>query len=148
MASPSPSLPPSSFFARQGTLLAGGIIVLAALVAYHNSFSGPFILDDPLAITQNPSIKHLGSAFSPPPAGTTGGRPLLNLTYALNFALGGFDVRGYHVFNLLIHALAGLTLFGIVRRTLLRPAMAGLRRARPPAPSPGAGLYVVDATLL
>jgi tetratricopeptide (TPR) repeat protein len=28
------------------------------------------------------------------------------------------DVLGYHVFNLLIHTLAGLTLFGIVRRTL------------------------------
>jgi protein O-mannosyl-transferase len=44
--------------------------------------------------------------------------------------------------------MAGLTLFGLVRRTLLRPAMAGLRRAGPPAPSPGTGLYVVDATPL
>jgi tetratricopeptide (TPR) repeat protein len=34
------------------------------------------------------------------------------------------NVRGYHAFNLLIHALAGLTLFGIVRRTLQKPPLA------------------------
>jgi tetratricopeptide (TPR) repeat protein len=98
--------------------LASGIIVLAALAAYHNSFSGPSILDDRLAIADNPSIRHFWSALSPPPDASTGGRPLLNLTFALNYALGRMDVWGYHAFNLLIHTLAGLTLFGIVRRTL------------------------------
>jgi tetratricopeptide (TPR) repeat protein len=34
-------------------------------------------------------------------------------------------VWGYHALNLLIHILAGLALFGIVRRTLLRPALSG-----------------------
>jgi len=34
------------------------------------------------------------------------------------------DIWGYHAFNLFIHALAGLTLFGIVRQTLLRPALS------------------------
>src|SRR5580692_767166 len=106
------------FFARWGTLLASGIVVLAALTAYHNSFSGPFIFDDQKVVTDNPTIKHLASALSPPPDAGTGGRPLLNLTFALNYALGGMDVWGYHAFNLLIHVLAGLTLFGIVRRTL------------------------------
>ncbi len=32
--------------------------------------------------------------------------------------MGGLNVSGYHAFNLLIHALAGLTLFGLARRTL------------------------------
>jgi protein O-mannosyl-transferase len=114
---------PATFLLRQGTLLASGIIVLVALIAYHNSFFGPFILDDSLAITDNPSIRHWGSILSPPAAATTGGRPLLNLTFALNYALGGIDVRGYHAFNLLVHVLAGLTLFGILRRTFLRPAL-------------------------
>ena len=109
---------PSAFLARWGTLLASGIVVLAAFVTYHNSFSGPFILDDRVAIADNPSIRHFGDALSPPPDASTGGRPLLNLTFALNYALGGMNVRGYHAFNLLIHLLAGLTLFGLVRRTL------------------------------
>jgi Flp pilus assembly protein TadD len=117
--SDAPSSPgPNPFFLRWGILLAGGIVVLAALAAYANSFSGALIWDDKSAIADSLSIRHLGSALFPPPDATTGGRPLLNFTFALNYALGGLDVRGYHVFNLLIHALAGLTLFGIVRRTL------------------------------
>jgi tetratricopeptide (TPR) repeat protein len=98
--------------------MASGIIVLAAVAAYANSFSGSFIFDDQSAIMDSASIRHLGSALLPPPDATTGGRPLLNFTFALNYAFGGMDVWGYHAFNLLIHALAGLTLFGIVRRTL------------------------------
>ena len=42
----------------------------------------------------------------------------------MNYALGGMAVWGYHAFNLTVHILAGLTLFGIVRRTLtLQPAL-------------------------
>jgi tetratricopeptide (TPR) repeat protein len=97
--------------------------VLAAFAAYHNSFSGPFIWDDLLSITDNPTIRHLGSALSPPNDVGVGGRPISNLTLALNYALGGTEVWGYHAFNLLIHTLAGLTLFGLVRRTLQRPVL-------------------------
>jgi Flp pilus assembly protein TadD len=106
-----------------GTLLASSIIVFAALAAYHNSFSGPFMFDDLSAVTNNPSIRQLGSALSPPANLTVGGRPVLNLTFAVNYALGGMNVGGYHAFNLFIHALAGLTLFGIMRRTLSRPTL-------------------------
>jgi tetratricopeptide (TPR) repeat protein len=109
---------PSSFFVRRGSLLAGCVVVLAAWVVYARSFSGPFILDDEWSITTNPTIHHFGSALSPPPDKGTGGRPLLNLTFALNYAQDGLNVWGYHAFNLFIHALAGLVLFGIVRRTL------------------------------
>jgi hypothetical protein len=43
---------------------------------------------------------------------------LVGLSFAVNYFLHGFDVYGYHVVNLAIHILAGLTLFGVVRRTL------------------------------
>jgi tetratricopeptide (TPR) repeat protein len=122
------SAAPPPFLVRWGVILAGGLIVLAALAAYHNSFSGPFILDDPVAITDNPSIKHLGSALSPPASSTAGGRPLLNLTYALNYALGGLNVWGYHAVNLAIHIFAGLALFGLVRRTLLERSTCNIQR--------------------
>ncbi len=97
----------------------GGLLVAAALLAWSNSFSGPFVLDDMPAITENPTIRGFASAFSPPGDGqTVSGRPLVNLTFALNWAIGGASVRGYHVFNLTIHVLAALALFGVVRRTL------------------------------
>ena len=112
---------PGSFSPRAGIALAAGGIVLAALAAYHNSFSGPFVLDDLVTTVNNPSIRHLwplGPVFSPPPTTFSGGRPILNLSFAVNFAMGGLSVQGYHVVNLIIHALAGLVLFGVVHRTL------------------------------
>jgi protein O-mannosyl-transferase len=99
-------------------------LVLAALAVYRNSFSVPLLLDDSGAIAENPSIRHLGpiaSALFPPSNITSAGRPLFNFTLAVNYALGGTAVGGYHAVNLLIHILAGLTLFGIVRRTLVLP---------------------------
>jgi tetratricopeptide (TPR) repeat protein len=134
---------PDAFLHRWGTLLASGGIMLVALMAYHNSFSVPFMLDDPSAIRDNPTIRHLGSALFPPPDATTGGRPLLNFTFALNYAWGGMDVWGYHALNLLIHTLTGLALFGIVRRTLLRPAISECGRG---ALTPQAALTRGDGT--
>ncbi|HUL52465.1 MAG TPA: tetratricopeptide repeat protein [Opitutaceae bacterium] len=107
---------------RRWILTGAGAIVLAAVVAYHNSLSCPFVFDDLPAIVDNPTIRHLeqiGQVLSPAAnGGGSAGRPLFNLTLAVNYALGGLDVRGYHVVNLALHALAGLALFGVVRRTL------------------------------
>lgn len=106
---------------------AGFALVLALLAAYANSFSGPFLYDDRLAIAENLTIRQLWplwTALSPPHGGmTVEGRPLLNLSFAINYAIGGDNVRNYHALNLLIHALAALTLLGLVRRTFLQPAL-------------------------
>jgi Flp pilus assembly protein TadD len=102
------------------------VLIVAGLLAYHNSFTGPFIFDDAPSIRENPTIRHLWPIWrplSPPRWATVDGRPIVNLSLAINYALGGLDVRGYHVLNLTIHILAGLTLFGIVRRTLLQPRL-------------------------
>ncbi len=102
--------------------VASGLLVLATLAAYFNSLHGPFVFDDRAAILDNASIRDLGSignVLSPPADGRgVSGRPLVNLTLAINFRLGGFDPLGYHAFNLAVHVLAGLALFGLVRRTL------------------------------
>jgi tetratricopeptide (TPR) repeat protein len=102
---------------------AGGLIALAALAVYANSFSGAFVYDDLASIVQNRSIRHLlplWRPLSPPPGGfTVSGRPVLNLSLAVNYAVSGDAVWSYHACNVLIHLLAGLSLFGIVRRTLL-----------------------------
>jgi tetratricopeptide (TPR) repeat protein len=104
---------------------AVGTIVLAAILAYSNSFSGPFIFDDLPSIPQNPTIRHLGDwgqVWTPPhlKGETVGDRPVVNLTLAVNYAAGGYHVWGYHAFNLLIHLLNALLLFGVARRTFLQ----------------------------
>jgi Flp pilus assembly protein TadD len=108
---------------RRGTGLAVLLLVAAALAAYHNTFSVPFLFDDDEAIVNNPSLRQLWPPgemlLGGQEAGMTGhGRPVVNLTLALNHAVSGTAVGSYHAVNLLIHALAGLVLFGLVRRTL------------------------------
>src|SRR5688572_32949903 len=105
-------------------MLVSATLVAAIVAAYLNSLGGPFVFDDLLAITENPTIRRLWPLTDVlfPPRGeglSVEGRPVLNLTLAINYAIGGTSVRGYHVVNILIHALATLTLFGVVRHTLL-----------------------------
>jgi len=105
------------------------LLVIAGLLAYQKSFTAPFVFDDTTSIVENHSLRHLWPLWGPlsPPHGrgrTVEGRPVVNITFAVNYALGGVNPWGYHALNLVIHILAGLTLFGIVRRTLLRPGMA------------------------
>jgi len=91
------------------------------LAAYRGTFTGPFLADDLGAIAGNPTIRHWMSALAPPAGGTpVEGRPLVNLSLAANYVLSGSAVGSYHVINLLIHVLVGLTLFGVVHRTLAR----------------------------
>jgi len=112
---------------RMQALLAAVLIAAAAAAAYSNSFRAPFVYDDLKAIPENPSIRHLwppwDALLSPPGDTTVGGRPVANLTLAVNYALSGTDVWSYHALNLLIHVASGLALFGIVRRTLAGPAL-------------------------
>jgi len=90
------------------------LIVAAGAAVYLNSFSGVFVFDDVVAIEENPKIR----SFLPLRDLMAGQRPLVNLSLAVNYAIGGLDVRGYHAFNLAVHLLAALALYGIVRRTL------------------------------
>jgi tetratricopeptide (TPR) repeat protein len=101
-------------------LAAGAALAAAAAAAYSRTFSVPFLFDDETSIASNATLRHLGTALFPPADATVGGRPLLNLSLALNYAFSGTSVGSYHAANLAIHVLAGLTLFGIVRRTLVR----------------------------
>lgn len=112
---------------RRAVALVVVLLAVAALLAYRNSFSAPFVLDDEGAILENPTIRSLRPFWRPfvPPGGgeTVSGRPLLNFTFAVNYALGGEAVSGYHAFNLGIHFLAACVLLGVVRRTLDRPLL-------------------------
>jgi hypothetical protein len=54
------------------------------------------------------------------------GRPLVNASFAINYAIGGLNTRGYHAVNLAIHLAAALLVFGIVRRTVARTDLARL----------------------
>ena len=107
-------------------LLAATAIVAAVVAVYINSFSGAMVLDDHTWILENPAIRNLssiGELVLPRNGEVVGGRPLVSLSLALNYALGEENPFGYHLVNVLIHALSALVLFGIVRRTLMLPTL-------------------------
>ncbi|MGH7995999.1 MAG: tetratricopeptide repeat protein [Opitutaceae bacterium] len=126
--------PPGPTACRWTTVFAGVVLALAAFAVYANSFSGPFIFDDLPSIPGNPSIRSLLTSLVPPGGGATVmGRPVLNFSFALNHAISGDRVWSYHALNLLIHVLAGLTLFGVVRRAFGGPAAGSPKPAAPSA---------------
>jgi len=70
---------------------AAALLSLATLAAYANSFTGPFVFDDLASIAHNPTLRDWRTAFFPPNTGglTVSGRPLLNASFAISYALSG-----------------------------------------------------------
>lgn len=105
----------------RGKWLLLATLSCVVLGAYHNSFNGPPVMDDYDSVLQNASIRQLWplrTVLWPPLEAGVGGRPLANLSFALNFAAGEYDVRWYHATNLALHLITMYALFGLVRRTL------------------------------
>jgi len=101
------------------------LLIALTLLAYANSFDGSFVFDDYSNIIESETIRSVW-----PPTWNQGQRPWFYLSLALNYAIHELDPFGYHLFNFAIHLAAGLTLFGLVRRTLALPNVAEHYRAR------------------
>ena len=103
------------------------VFVLAGAIAYWPALDSPFLFDDRPAIVDNATIRTLSpsTVLSPPNDTPVAGRPLTNVTFALNYAAGGVNPRGYRLTNLAIHLLAGLLLFATISRALRLPRLSG-----------------------
>ena len=146
-ADPRAESQPAAAVSRRALLLAAALLVGAAGLVYGNSFAGVMLFDDQPSLIRNPTIRHLadlGQVLAPPPDCTVSGRPVANLTLAVNYAVSGLEPWSYHAVNLLIHVLAGLLLWGVVRRTLLLPALsARYGAAALPLATAVAGLWLL-----
>ena len=112
-----------------GPLLA---IVLAAALAFANSVDNRFHFDDEHSLVENPHVRSLANIpaffldpqlFSRNP-GSEMYRPLVLLSYSLNYWAGGYAVTGYHVVNIGLHAFAACLLYGVLRALGLDPGSA------------------------
>jgi tetratricopeptide (TPR) repeat protein len=95
--------------------------VVAAGVAYSSAIGAPFVFDDIPAIRQNQSIQQMSSALAPPANTPVSGRPIVNVTLAINHAVARDNpdsTVGYHVFNVVVHILCGFLLFAVIRQTV------------------------------
>ena len=110
---------------RRAIRLAAAALVFVGLAAYANSFAGVLVFDDVTEIGENPAIRRLW----PPHEAMLGGktlppRPIPYYTFAIDYALWGDWLPGFHLTNVAIHLANALLVFGIARRTLLKPALA------------------------
>ena len=101
-------------------------IALLGVAAYWNSFGLPMVFDDRPAIERNQTIRdlsQLSEVLSPPQNTPVAGRPIVNLSLAVNYAIGGLDPTNYHLWNVSVHIACALLLFALVRRTFRGPRL-------------------------
>ncbi|MDP2827965.1 MAG: hypothetical protein Q8O37_05100 [Sulfuricellaceae bacterium] len=87
------------------------ILLLATLLAYVSSFHGVFQFDDYNVIVDNSRIHSLSAWWQH----VIGIRPLLKLSYALNW-ISGLGVSGYHAVNLAIHCANAVLAYLLLKR--------------------------------
>lgn len=92
----------------------GVSLAVAVLIAYSNTWQVPFLLDDVKRIVEEPAVRDLRML---PELMAKTNRPIAMATFAVNHAVHGYQVWGYHVVNAAIHLAGGLVLFGLLRRT-------------------------------
>lgn len=97
------------------------LLAVAVALTWAGTLDAPFTYDDKIEVVGNPTIRALTEWRAI--VGYNLARPLLIATYAVNWALGGFDPRGYHLLSIALHALNAVLAFRLLGR-LMRPDRA------------------------
>ena len=97
------------------------LLLAVVLGLYWNTLGHEFVHDDLTLIQQNRTVTELrwGDILSHRVY-----RPVRTLTYALNYRAGGLDPAGYHLFNLLLHALNSILVYWLFRAVSGRRTLA------------------------
>jgi hypothetical protein len=95
------NMPSGIFGNRRLNLIAFAAIAVIILIAYSNTFTSSFHFDDDAAISENAGIKRITIENIVGQFRTN--RPIVNLSLMLNYALGGVNVVGWHIFNVSFH---------------------------------------------
>lgn len=102
---------------------AGLLIVAASVAAYLPALSAGFIWDDPDYVVNNPNLRDGAGLVRTWTAPTSVPQwyPLVFTTFWLEYQLWGLWASGYHLTNVLLHALGAVLLW----RVLLRLGLPG-----------------------
>lgn len=102
---------------------AGVLLAVAIGLAYSNSLQNAFVLDDLSGIVNNPyvrSLRFVPRYFVDPLTLTVNQsnaeyRPLLSLSFALNYQVSGYATWSWHVVNLVLHWVVCVGVFVVGR---------------------------------
>jgi tetratricopeptide (TPR) repeat protein len=92
------------------------LIVVLGFIIYSNTLNAPFIWDDNKLIVNNVNIRNLSNFTD-----LSGTRYLTYLSFALNYRINGYDVTGYHVFNIAVHIINAILVYLLVIMILKTP---------------------------
>ena len=108
--------------AKRAHLLFFALIAVITTIAYSNSFHCEFVFDDYANIVNIKSIRvfqpDIPSIIKAATGGPNSKRWFPNLSFAFNYYLGGEDVWGYHLVNLIIHIGTTFVLYFLFSFTL------------------------------
>lgn len=113
---------------KNNSLLHMAMIALLCLIVYSNTYDSSFHFDDQSYIKNNPILRDISNLSADPGADAFPWSPNLTssyrtravayATFRLNYILHGLDVKGYHIFNNLIHLGNSLLVYLIVLNIL------------------------------
>ena len=104
-------------------MIACVVIAVLILIAYSNTYTSSFHFDDDQAINENPMIKHVtGENIANI---VKAARPVVYLSLMFNYALGGLDPSGWHLFNIVIHIMTSILVYLFILGTLQTPSLRG-----------------------
>lgn len=124
---------PPAFGGPGSLLVLFGAFLIVGLIIYGPALDGTFISDDEHYVQRNvyvhDPIDNLGAILDPTSVLAVvveNYAPVHVLLHALEWQLFGTDVVGYHVVNVVFHALSSLLLVLLLARSGISPLAAGL----------------------
>ena len=90
------------------------LLVIIVIVAYGDAMDGPFVLDDSRVVERSLKLREISNFLDV--RGVFSARPLVNLSFAVDYQIAGLNVRIYHATNLLFHIFNTFLVFFLTRQ--------------------------------
>ena len=94
------------------------ILVAVIGLVYANTFMNSFHFDDVTSILEKPWVRGIEKISLLFNKQALFQRPLVLLSFNINYIISEFEVASYHLFNIMLHALASLLVFQFSHRAL------------------------------
>lgn len=114
--------PPHHILSMKNKFYLLAIVILCS-IAYLNSLNNQFLCDDKDLIVDNPFIKSTSNVFKSfgrgfymsivVPKGQGFYRPIITISYIIDYAIWKLNPTGYHITNIIFHTLCSLSVFGL-----------------------------------
>lgn len=99
------------------------IFAITGYIVYSNTFHVPFVFDGLTNILNNDKIRvtsiDVKSIIRAGIKSVAWRRPIANISFAMNYLIHDYSVRGYHVVNFTIHILNTILLYLLFKSTLV-----------------------------